>query len=208
MAPSPNTLLDFQKRLDSDAPLRLLGLGDSLTYGWMVATGFYDRFVERVKRRFVQAAISSDNAGIPGDTAAGGLSRLPNILSRRPDMVTVQFGLNDMNRGVTADAFEQTITAIATALIDVGSLPVLVTSCPLSWPEGRKISQRFYDRIRNVADTLEVPVASLDEHWRRTAGEPSGWDGLMQGDDVHPTDEGHALMADALYATVIGGVPK
>ncbi len=201
-------LFDRLSSHPADPPFRIAGLGDSLTYGWMVERGFFDRFIARLERTFPARRFASSNAGIPGDTAAGGRGRLGAVLDTAPDIVTVQFGLNDMSQGVSPTAFGDTLEAIARQLTAAAVLPVLVTSCPLKWAEGACVAEAFYDRIRAVAARLDIPCASLDRYWRETAGPPGRWDGLVQGDNVHPTDRGHRLMADGLFAALIAPIDK
>jgi acyl-CoA thioesterase-1 len=194
------TITELAWRLTRGDTVTIAGLGDSLTYGWMVSRGFFDRFVALMSDRFEKSTIKSINAGVPGDTAAGGLSRCDTILASRPDLVTVQFGLNDMYQGVGLEAFKAALTDIATRATAGGALPLLVTSCPLPWEEGRRLSETFYEAIHQVASARGLPVARLDLYWRETAGSEETWRALLQADDVHPTDEGHALMAAGLLS--------
>lgn len=205
MSAGSSHLATLRQRLTEPSDTTIAGLGDSLTYGWMVARGFFDRVIDGLTSRFPAARISSVNAGIPGDTAAGGLGRIDALLDHAPHAVTVQFGLNDMYQGIAPDAFQTTVHAIATRLLDAGVTPLLVTSCPLRFFDGARLSKTFYDRIRAAADRADVPVVSLDHYWQDNAGPPRAWDPLLQADDVHPTDEGHRLMAQGLLDTLFPG---
>ncbi|MBW2534753.1 MAG: hypothetical protein JRI55_24890 [Deltaproteobacteria bacterium] len=178
--------------------LTIAGLGDSLTYGWMVRRGFFDRCCDLLGERFPAAEIRSVNAGIPGDTAAGGLRRLAPLVHPRPDVVTVQFGLNDLFGGVGEASFRGALDRIAGQLLDAGAVPVLCTSCPVgaAWDDGGV--DRFYGVIREVAAARDVPLADLERHWLENVDPSFGPDDLFQEDGVHPTDPGHALMAAGL----------
>jgi lysophospholipase L1-like esterase len=68
------------ERMMRSEELLIVGLGDSLTYGWDVERGFFDRFVDILSGRYPDARIRCHNAGIPGDTADGGLARLGRVL--------------------------------------------------------------------------------------------------------------------------------
>jgi acyl-CoA thioesterase I len=194
----------LRSRLFAEKPLGVVGLGDSLTYGWMVNQGFFDRFIDRLKETHPRCPVHAVNAGVPGDTAAGGLSRLAGLPAPSPDLVTVQFGLNDMYQGVDANDFKDTLIKIVSRVRGAGAVPVLVTSCPLDWEEGRTLAEAFYGRIRDASRETDAPCASLDVYWKDKAGPPAGWTDLFQADHVHPTDRGHIVMADGLYDAVVG----
>jgi len=191
-------LADLRQRLNAEEPLVIAGLGDSLTYGWMVSRGFFDRFIDMLKSEFPSCPITAINAGIPGDTALGGLSRLRELLDKKPAVVTVQFGLNDMYQGISKASFQATLDKIVKRLLSFSVIPILVTSCPLNWDEGQRLAETFYDAIRDTAKANDIPCVSLDRRWLESAGPPNKWSELVQCDNVHPTDAGHQLMADGL----------
>jgi acyl-CoA thioesterase-1 len=187
-------------QLRRDERLVIAGLGDSLTYGWMVRHGFFDRFVDGLEERFPGVDVARINAGQPGDTARGGLSRIEAVLRRAPQVVTVQFALNDAFAGFQPDEFGASIRDIARAVLDAAAVPVLATSCPLVVPGEQRLADRFYDSIRAVGRELEVPVADLERYWLDARDPSRPHDELFQADGVHPTDEGHQLMAEGMLA--------
>lgn len=189
------TLADKLARKES---IVIAGLGDSLTYGWMVERGFFDRFVDLAASKFPESKVTRLNAGVPGDTARGGLARVGRVLSAKPDLLTIQFGLNDLYSDVSVASFEKDIRGIVQKSLDAQVLPVLVTSCPLMDEREQAAAARFYDAIRSVGRSQGVPIADLDCYWRDTQGDPSSWSGLIQPDGVHPTDAGHAIMSQGL----------
>jgi len=198
--PNRASLAPIVERLEEGGAVTVAGLGDSLTYGWMVRRGFFDRFVDGLELRYPGAAIARVNAGIPGDTARGGLRRIGGVLQRAPHVLIVQFALNDAFVGVGPDRFAQTVDEIARAALDAGALPVLATSCPLVVDSEQRLADTFYDAIRDVGCELGVPVADLVRHWRAAIDPGRRLDELFLADGVHPTDEGHQLMADGLIA--------
>lgn len=196
--PNRALLTPIIERLEEGGAVTIAGLGDSLTYGWMVRRGFFDRFVDGLERRYPRAAIERVNAGLPGDTARGGLRRIGGVLQRSPQALVVQFALNDAFAGVGPDRFEQTLGEIARAALDAGAVPVLATSCPLVVESEQRLADAFYDAIRGAGRELGVPVAELARHWREAIDPGCLLDELFLADGVHPTDEGHQLMADGL----------
>ena len=194
---------DLRTSLESGSELTLAGLGDSLTQGWMVKKGFFDRFCDRLSEKFPRAKIHRINAGIPGDTAAGGLYRLDGLIAQSPDWVVIQFALNDCYSGIDVSEFEQNIESIAKRLLKKKIKPILVTSCPVMDSGFMEAADLFYSAIAEVGQRLSVPVARLDEYW--TKNQPARTEALYQWDGVHPTDAGHALMAEGLLKLITAG---
>ncbi len=192
----PEPVPDLKKSLESGIALTIAGLGDSLTQGWMVKKGFFDRFCDLLDEKYPRARIKRINAGIPGDTAAGGLFRLDGLISQSPDWVVVQFALNDCYSGIDVSDFEKNIESIARKLLENKISPILATSCPVLDPAFMELADLFYSAIAEVGDRLEVPVVRLDEYWLQN--QPPRRESLFQWDGVHPTDEGHTLMAAGL----------
>jgi acyl-CoA thioesterase-1 len=193
--------LVLKAQLEQGSPITIAGLGDSLTQGWMVKKGFFDRFCDRLSEKYPNAKIKRINDGIPGDTAAGGLYRLDRLISQSPDWVVVQFALNDCYSGVDVSEFEQSIESIGRKLLEKKINPILATSCPVMDSGFMEAADQFYSAIAEVGDRLKVPVARLHEYWLQN--QPPRPEALYQWDGVHPTDEGHALMAEGLLKQLL-----
>ncbi len=194
-------LQSIRDMLQSGQPVRVLGLGDSLTYGWEVSRGFFDRFVDGLEKRYPESKITRIRAGIPGDTASGGLGRVGPLAAKQPHLATVQFGINDCFGRVTPLDFERDLRAIVGQLSLAGAAVVVCTSCSVAHlPDSRDIAP-FYEAIERTAAELSVDLAALHRYWDDTHGIDQnlfGWDG------IHPTDDGHQIMADGLLAVVTG----
>jgi acyl-CoA thioesterase-1 len=195
--PMGENLHSVLERLRAGQPIRILGLGDSLTYGWEVSRGFFDRFVDGLEQRFEHAGLERINAGIPGDIAEGGLRRLGPLAAQSPHLATVQFGLNDCFQGVPPERYERALKAIAEGLVEAGAAVVLCSSCSVAHLSERAAIEPFYGAIDRVGEELGLPVAGLHRYWdERHQNDESlyGWDG------IHPTDAGHAIMAEGLLS--------
>jgi acyl-CoA thioesterase I len=81
-------------------PLRILAFGDSLTAGFGLADA--DGFVAQLQAALAEKGVSARviNAGVSGDTTAGGLARLDWALGDDPQLVIVELGANDGLRGL------------------------------------------------------------------------------------------------------------
>jgi acyl-CoA thioesterase-1 len=100
----------------ADKPVRIVALGDSLMAGYELAApdAFAAQLEKALKAKGIDASI--ENAGVSGDTASGGLSRLDWSVPDGTDAVIVELGANDMLRGidpsVTRDALEKIIVRL------------------------------------------------------------------------------------------------
>jgi len=189
--------------LEKGDDVTIAGLGDSLTYGWMVDRGFFDRFVDMLEKRYPDAGIRPINAGIPGDTADGGSRRMHMVLNHNPDLMTVQFGLNDLYMGVSVEKYSSAIGTIVQGVRESNAVPVLVVSCPLYEEDEQALAEKYYDVLRRAGEEQGVAVADLSTYWRSRRDLPQGWAGLLQSDGVHPTDAGHEIMARGMM-TLLG----
>jgi acyl-CoA thioesterase-1 len=107
----------------ADRPVKIVALGDSLTagYGLNQADAFPEKLEKALKAKGVAVAI--ENAGVSGDTASGGLSRLDWSVADGTDAVILELGANDMLRGldpkVTRAALETIIAKLKARKIEV-----------------------------------------------------------------------------------------
>lgn len=190
-------------RLRAGKDITITGFGDSLTQGWMVQKGFYDRFIDGLRQNFPQTTIDSHNKGVPGSTAQEAIDRLYQIDEQQPDLVIVQFGINDCSVGIPVEHYARHLEVIAKSLMQQDILPVLVTSCPVEDTILGRYVQMYYEALAELAVRLASPVVRLDEFWLCHA-KSSTEEALFQWDGVHPTDAGHTLMARGLLAAFNG----
>jgi acyl-CoA thioesterase-1 len=116
-----------QSAVAAEAGLRVLAFGDSLTQGYGVPPGLdFPNVLERaLKAKGVNATII--NAGVSGDTSAGGLARLDWSLGdakTQPDAAILELGANDGLRGLAPAEMEKNLDAIL-ARLKARNIPVL-----------------------------------------------------------------------------------
>lgn len=187
--------------LDAGTPLRLVALGDSLTEGWMVSRGYLDFLEEMIAGKYPRARLAVVNRGIPGDTAEGGLHRLRrDVIDEDPDLVFVQFALNDLFMGFSAERFQNTLRAIVSHLQnDTEADLLLVTSVPVIGDDRiARMADGFYERMAAVADEAGIAIARVHRYWKRKIEEGHSLRDLVQADGLHPTVAGYRLMAEAI----------
>jgi acyl-CoA thioesterase-1 len=185
-------------KLAAGESVRIAALGDSLTYGWMVEKGYIDFLQHMLKARYPEATVFFINRGIPGDTAEGGLRRLKEqVIDERPDLVLVQFALNDAFIGCPLAAYEKNISRTVDRLQRETTAEVLLlTSVALADGHEDSLALQYYERLEQVSQQCSVSIARVHAYWKDKAG--GNFDGLLQADGVHPTAAGYRLMAEAI----------
>jgi len=106
--------------------IRILALGDSLTQGFGLPNGaeFPVQLEETLQKQGFNVSVI--NAGVSGDTSAGGLARLDWSLADRPAAAIIELGGNDALRGLPPAEMEQNLDAILTKFAEA-EIPVLLT---------------------------------------------------------------------------------
>ncbi len=164
-------------------PVKILALGTSLTqgYGLPPGTEFTVQLQAALKRAGIEAAVI--NAGVSGDTSAGGLSRLDWSLADKPDVAIIELGSNDMLRGLPPAQTEKNLRAILTRL-KAAKVKVLLTGMKAQRNLGAEYVKSFdgiYPRLAKEYGLLFYPFM-LDG----VALNPK----LNQADGIHPNPQG------------------
>jgi acyl-CoA thioesterase-1 len=174
---------------------RIAVLGDSLTtaYGLAVEEGFPAQLQRRLRDAGYDCAVLDAGAG--GDTTAGGLARLEWTLGDRPSHVIVELGANDGLRALPPAQMEQNLDAIVGRL-QADDVPVLLAGMRAPPNLGRNYGDAFEAVFPRVAERHDVPLYPffLDG----VAGHPE----LNQGDGIHPTAAGIAVIVERILPTV------
>jgi len=163
-------------------------LGDSISAGLHLAED--QAFPALLARRLSAPphAFQLINAGVSGDTTAGGLRRADWILKQRPDVVVVELGANDGLRGVPLDAIERNLRGILEKVRGAGATPLLLgIRLPPSYGADYVTGfEAIYPRVAR-----ELGVAHVPFFMEGVAGVPE----LNLEDGLHPTAAGHERLA-------------
>ncbi len=172
-------------------PLRLLALGDSLTagYGLREEDGFTTQLERALRARGYDVEVI--NAGVSGDTTAGGLARLDWALADRPDAVLVELGANDMLRGVDPESARANLDAILAKLKERG-VPTLLAGMYASPSLGQAYARRFDAIFPELAQTYAVSLYPF--FLEGVATDPA----LNQGDGIHPNAAGVKVIVEGI----------
>ena len=181
----------------ADQPVRLVALGDSLTAGYGLPAGaaFPDRLARALAANGI--AVSIANAGVSGDTVAGGLARLDWSVPDGTQAVILELGANDALRGIDPKVTRAGLTAILERLKARG-IAVLLAGMLAPRNLGADYGRAFdaiYPELAAAYGTVFYPFF-LDG----VAGEPR----LNQADGLHPTAAG----VDAIVARILPKVEE
>ncbi|ODM43555.1 arylesterase [Cereibacter johrii] len=176
----------------------VLALGDSLTAGYGLPEG--EGFVPQMQQwlRDHGESVSLVNAGVSGDTTAGGRARLDWSLTPEVDAMIVTLGGNDMLRGLDPALTRGNLEAILKTA-EERDLPVLLVGLEAPGNYGpdfkRSFDAIYPDLARSYGADLEpnffaVLTARLDE--------PDARQRYMQPDGIHPSAEGVAVIVEEM----------
>ncbi|HET9370086.1 MAG TPA: arylesterase, partial [Vicinamibacterales bacterium] len=170
-------------------------LGDSLTAGYGLLTNqAYPALIQDMFEAEGYTEVETRNAGLSGDTTAGGLRRVDNILTPNVHILVVALGGNDVLRGLSVTQTHDNIAAIIDKALAT-NVGVLVAGMQAPTNYGQDYAPAFraaFDRIgREYAGRITFVPFLLEG----VAGVPT----LNQEDGIHPNVEGQRKIAEMLY---------
>jgi acyl-CoA thioesterase-1 len=177
------------------APVKILALGTSLTQGLGVPPGLDLTAVLEARLKASGTDVKIINAGVSGDTSAGGLARLDWSLADHPQAAIIELGSNDALRGQSPAETEKNLSAILTRL-QAAHIAVLLTGMKAPRNLGPEYAAQFdaiYPRLAKRYDVLFYPFI-LDG----VATDPK----LNQADGIHPNPAGVKIIADRMLPFV------
>jgi acyl-CoA thioesterase-1 len=170
----------------------IVALGDSLTAGLGVAAD--EAYPARLEARLAREgyAYRVVNAGVSGDTTAGGLRRVDWVLRAKPEIAIVALGANDGLRAQSPQAMRENLTAIVKRLQAAGAR-VLLVGMRLPPNYGADYTTEFQAVFPEVARSTGAAFMPflLDGVAADTR--------LNQPDGIHPTAAGYQVIADGLW---------
>jgi acyl-CoA thioesterase-1 len=183
------------------APIRILMLGTSLTQGYGLPPGAEIPALLEVKLKAAGIDARVINAGVSGDTSAGGLARLDWSLTDHPAAAVVELGSNDALRGIPVAQTEKNLSSIA-AKLRAERIPTLLLGMKAPRNLGPEYASAFdsiYPRVAKQTGALLYPFV-LDG----VAMNPK----FNQADGLHPNAAGAKIIADHIFPDVEALVAK
>lgn len=187
-------LKNLMKRAANGESLVIGFLGGSITQGSLSSTPktCYAYLVyEWWKKSFPNAAFSFVNGGIGGTTSHyGGARAWKDVLCYRPDIVTVDFSVNDDANEFFEETYEGTIRRLLAAPSD----PAVVVLNNVFYDTGKN-AQDYHNRI---ADHYGIPHVSIKDTVYHDVESGKIVRADITPDNLHPNDKGHRLVADEI----------
>ncbi|KQC33616.1 GDSL family lipase [Nonlabens sp. YIK11] len=178
----------------------ILFFGDSLTAGYGL-DDTADAFPGVIQEKIDAAGLDYQvvNSGISGETTAGGKSRIDWTLNQKIDVFVLELGANDGLRGVPVSETRANLQAIIDAVrASDPETKIVLAGMQLPPNMGQQYTSEFKSMFSDLAtenNIFLIPFLLED-----VGGVPS----LNQNDGIHPTVEGHKILADNVWQVLEG----
>jgi acyl-CoA thioesterase-1 len=169
-------------------------LGDSISagYGIDVTQGWVNLLQKKFNQQHSDYVIS--NESISGDTSAGGLARINQLLARhKPVIVMIELGANDGLRGLSPQEMKSNLREIIQRCRKAGA-KVLLLGMKIPPNYGKRYIDMFYNIYPQLSAELEVPLVPFI--LENVALNPA----MMQADGLHPNAMGQPLITEKVWS--------
>jgi len=177
-----------------EEPIRILFFGDSITAGYEIGTDAAFPAVIEAKLDSLPGNYTVVNAGLSGETSAGGLRRVDWILRQPVDLFVLELGGNDGLRGIDPEETKRNLQGIIDKVQSTSpGTEILLTGMEAPPNMGQEYTKQFRSLYRELAEKNDLPFMPFI--LEGVAGDPS----LNLPDGIHPTEEGHRIIAKQLW---------
>ncbi|MEZ6130332.1 MAG: GDSL-type esterase/lipase family protein [Planctomycetaceae bacterium] len=215
----------------AEEPTRLVAFGDSTT----ATRGPLNVYAAVLQKELParQFPVTVINAGVGGHNTDHARTRFEkDVLARNPDIVVIQFGINDAaidvwkdppatESRVSLDRYVQNLTDFVQTLKAAQVRVILMTPNPLQWTPGmRKLYGKppyqpdqstgfnvrlvhYSQKVRELAKTENVPLVDVERLFEEYGMQDGKSVDDLLLDGVHPNDSGHRLVADHLMTELL-----
>lgn len=200
-----NALKQTSDRLSKGGPFKVIAFGDSITAGGDASEErlqFTQRYARWLQKEFPKAEVAFENGATGGDSTVQGLARLEEkVLSRKPDLVLLGFGMNDHNKGgLEPDAFEKNLVImIETIRARTGADVLAYSAFPPNpdWKFGSHRMEQFAAATQRAAEKTGCAFADVFAVWQKMLVRKD-YPSMLANNINHPNDFGHWLYFETL----------
>ncbi len=174
----------------------IVAFGDSLTAGLGVTP--QESYPAQLEARLHAEGYSYRvvNAGVSGDTTAGGIRRLDWIIKTNPEIVILELGANDGLRGIPLNEVRANLSQIIQSLQDKG-IQVVLAGMKLPPNYGPVYAVGFSNLFKELAKEYDIPVIPFFLEGVATRPE------LNQDDGLHPTAAGYSRVVNNILPVLL-----
>lgn len=172
----------------------ILFYGNSLTAGYGV--GLENAFPAIIEKKLdaLKLDYAVVNAGVSGETTSGGLSRLEWVLNQKVDVFVLELGANDGLRGIQLDKTKANLQAMIDLVWQKNpDTKIVLAGMQIPPNMGKAYADEFKSIWKNLADKNKITLIPF--LLNGVGGIPE----LNQSDGIHPTEEGHKILADNVW---------
>lgn len=179
----------------SDTPPLIVAFGDSLTAGHGV--GVDESYPAQLQKRLndLNYHYRVVNAGVSGDTTAGGLRRVSWVLKSNPDLVILELGGNDGLRGLSLEQTRNNLSEIIQRFQEAG-VEIILAGMKLPPNYGPEYTAGFEAIYPALAKEYQLPLIPF--FLEGVAASST----LNQADGIHPTKEGYRIIVEEILRTL------
>ncbi len=192
--PTPDDVAEVQTGTTATRHFQIVFLGDSLTAGLGLLSD--ESYPVVIQQKFAQEGyenVEVVNAGISGDTTAGGLQRVAALLEPDAKILVVALGGNDALRGLPVSQTRDNLAKIIDTA-QAGGAMVLLAGMEAPTNLGEDYQQEFHAAFLQVVRDHRG-IVYMPFLLEGVAGHPD----LNQGDGIHPNKAGAAQIAEHMY---------
>ena len=186
------------KKIETDSRKKIIFFGDSLTAGMGLSNpdeSFVSLIADKLKNDGFDLKVI--NAGLSGDTTSGGIARLDWSISKGVDYFVLELGANDGMRGIDTALIEANLKKIISRVREKNPNVKILLVRMLTFPNlGPSYVKKFDSIYPRLAKEENIPLSPF------LLEKVAGIKDLNQKDGIHPTAEGHKLVAETLYPSV------
>ena len=187
----------------NDTKKRIVILGDSITAGY--GLDLSQAYPSLIQQKLAQAKLPFIivNAGVSGDTTAGGLRRVAWALSKGADVLIIALGGNDGLRGISPNETKKNLLGIVKkARLKYPAIKTIIAGMQMPDNMGSEFTERFkklFPQIATASNSYLIPFLIEGV---------GGDENLNQADGIHPTAEGQKVVAQNVWKILLPLITK
>ncbi|MFQ3598631.1 MAG: arylesterase [Chloroherpetonaceae bacterium] len=188
-------LFSFAFRTQDEKVVLFLGNSLSAGFGLDVAQAFPSLIQEKIQQEKLPFKVV--NAGLSGETTAGGLRRIDWLLKQKVDVLVIELGGNDGLRGVAPSETQKNLQGIIDKMREKNPDAQIILAGMQAPPN---MGQDYTEKFRAVFPALakKNSIELIPFLLEGVAGNPR----LNLPDGIHPTAEGHQIVAETIWKSL------